>query len=118
MRKTVVLLFTVLFFSFGCSDLDDNLNVQIRVDNRTDLKLTQVSIDDLEFIDIDSGSKTAYKVKEDFLSPIQLTIVSDSLMTTLAINNIQQDTLQPGRYTYKINTFSDNEDLQYEVVKD
>lgn len=118
MLKTSVLLLTVLFFSIGCTDFDDKLNVQIRVQNDTEKNLTRVSIDSLEFIDIDTGARTAYKVKDDFLAVRQLIVEADSLIIPLSIDNVQQDTLLPGRYTYKINAFSDADGIQFEVIVD
>lgn len=118
MRKTAVLLLTILLFSIGCTDIDDKLNVQIRVQNSTEKRLTKVSIDSLAYIDIDAGSKTAYQVKDDFLAVRQITVEADSLVTSVSIDNIQQDTLQPGRYTYKINMFSEADGLQFEVIED
>lgn len=118
MRKTLVLLLTILFFSIGCTDFDDKLNVQIRVQNNTEKALAKVSIDSLEYNGIDAGAKTAYKVKDDFLTVRQITVEADSLVIPIAIDNIQQDTLQPGRYTYKINMFSEADGLQFEVIED
>jgi len=118
MKKTTILLLTILFFSIGCTDIDDKLNVQIRVHNSTEVILTKVSVDLLEYDDIAAGAKTAYKAKEDFLAVKQLTVESDSLVIPLTINNIQQDTLQPGRYTYKINIFSEADGIEFEVIED
>ena len=118
MRSTVIIFFSILLFSFGCTDIDDKMNVQIRVQNSTDKRLNKVSIDSLEYNDIDAGSKTAYQVKDNFLPARQLIVEADSLIIPVAIDNIQQDTLQPGRYTYKINTFSEADGLQFEVIED
>ena len=118
MRKAAVLLLTILFFSFGCTDFDDKLNVQIRVQNSTEITLAKVSIDTLEYSAIDAGNKTAYKLKDDFLPISQIIVATDSLVIPVTIDNIQQDTLLPGRYTYKINTFSAADGLQFEVIED
>lgn len=118
MRTTVVLLLTMLFFSIGCTDFDDKLNVQIRVQNSTEKTLNKVSIDSLEYLDIAAGDKTAYKVKDNFLAIRQLVVAADSLIIPLTIDNIQQDTLQPGRYTCKINMFSAADGIQFEFIED
>jgi len=95
MRKTAVLLLTILLFSIGCTDFDDKLNVQIRVHNTTEKTLKRVSIDSLVYTDIKADAKTAYQVKDDFLSVSQLIVEADSLVIPVSIDNIQQDTLQP-----------------------
>ena len=118
MRKTAVLVLTILLFSIGCTDFDDKLNVQVRVHNSTEKTFSKVLIDSLEYIDIQAGSKTAYKVKDGFLAPRQITAEADSLVIPISIDNVQQDTLLPGRYTYKINTFSNEDGLQFEVIQD
>jgi len=118
MKKPTVLFLTILLFSIGCTDFDDKLNVQIRVQNSTEKILTKVLIDSLEYNDIKSGSKTAYKVKEDFLSPGIVTAEADSLKRSIIIDYLVPDTLQPGRYTYKINRLSEEEGLGFEVIED
>lgn len=118
MRKTTVLLLTILLFSIGCTDFDDQLNVQIRVQNSTEKTLTKVLIDSVEYNSVDAGTKTAYQVKDNFLAVRQITVEADSLMRSVSLDNIQQDTLLPGRYTYKINMFSEVEGIQFEVIED
>lgn len=118
MRKTSVLLLTILLFSIGCTDFDDKLNVQIRVQNGTEKMLTKVSIDSLEYNSIETGAKTAYQVKDNFLAVKQIAVEADSLIRSVSIDNIQQDTLLPGRYTYKINMFSEVDGVQFEVIED
>lgn len=118
MRNLGFLLLTILLFSVGCTDFDDELNVQIRVQNSTEKKLIKVSIDNLEYFDIDAGAKTAYQAKDDFLAVRQLLVEADSLVIPVSIDNVQQDTLQSGRYTYKINAFSAADGLLFEVMED
>lgn len=119
MRNTFVLLLTALFFSVGCSDFDDELNLQIRVENNTALNFSEVAIDELLYTDIDSEARTAYMVKNGFGSPLEITVNADSLLSsTVAIDSMMQDTLAPGRYTLRINAFAVNQDLEFELIFD
>ena len=113
MKNTIVLLCVGLFFSMSCTDFDDELNVQIRIENNTDMTFEEVIIvnpdmpneegeapEDLIFTDVEADFQSAYQIYDSFYYQADVDIQTDSEVTTLSIAESFSplDSLPPGRY--------------------
>lgn len=115
---SLVLLCVVVFFS--CTDRDDNLEgVQIRVQNNTAAVLTEVTIDSLQFSDLQPDEIAFYQKYNGLSLPQSVLLKGDSLEMTLAIDTVFQiDSTQLNLFTYRIKGLSDDIETEVEVLKD
>ncbi len=106
MRKTAVLLFTILLFSIGCTDRDDNVSeINIRIKNTSNLNFDNVQVGDEDHIhtDISPDSFSEYLEYETAYRYAYIKIDSGAENYVLQpIDFVGETPLTIGFYTYEL----------------
>lgn len=120
MRNTVLLLCTVLLVASACTDRDDNLTgVQIRIENSTNKNFSLIELEEIRYEDVASGTSTFYQEYMGGIQPDFIQITTDSITHSTTISGTSEtDSILPGLYTYKLNSFSESDGMQFEIIED
>lgn len=115
---SLVIFCTIVLFS--CTDRDDNLEgVQIRVQNTTGTAFSEIVIDSLVFADVQPGDLLFYQMYNGLTLPRTISLVSDSLSTTVSIDSIFEiDSTQLNLFTYRIKGLTEVIGFEVDILKD
>lgn len=107
MRKTAVLLLTILLFSAGCTDRDDNVSsISIRIKNTSNLNFDTVQVGGANQVhaDIAPDSFSEYLEYETAYRYAYIEIISgDENYVLQPIDFVGETPLTIGFYTYELN---------------
>ena len=121
MRNTILLFFTVLLFSFGCTDRDDDISaINIRIQNNSSVDFDEVQVGGEGFIhtDVASGSFSEYLEYETAYQYAYIRIESDSETYVLQpIDFVGETPLALGFYTYELDV-SEEGNVSLKFVND
>ncbi|MFS4494156.1 hypothetical protein [Maribacter sp. 2308TA10-17] len=115
---SILICFTVVLFS--CTDRDDKLEgVQIRVQNTSISSFTEVGIDSLFFLDVQSGRTVFYQAYNGNVLPSNVILTTDSLSVSIAVDNtFEIDSTTLNLFTYKIKDLPEGDSTTIEILKD
>ncbi len=111
MKNIIVLFLTVLFFSVGCTDSDDDIGASIRIKNTSAINFDKVQVGDAQSLHANVAPNeyseylkygTAYKY-----AYIKIESGSETYVST-PIDFVGEKPLTPGFYTYELNVTEGN----------
>ena len=119
MKSTIILLCSILFFTFGCTDNDDNGPVRIRIKNNSTITFDTVQVGAVKnvYSDIEPGQFSSYLTYETAYTYNYIEIVSgDEVFVLQPIDFVGETPLEMGFYTYELDvTETGNVSLNFVV---
>ncbi len=120
--NTKLLLLLSLFTIFSCSNDDNDIQknqVNIRLENNSDLRFENATYNSVNFGDIEPGERTEYKTFENQYSygKVDITINGEEF-GWVPIDFVGEGLLENGNYTFKYNFNVDEQILTDELIKD
>jgi len=111
MKNAIVLLLTVLFFSVGCTDNDDDIGASIRIKNTSTIDFDKVQVGDADkpHGNIAPNEYSEYLKYGTAYEYAYIKIESGSETYVLQpIDFVGEKPLTPGFYTYELNVTEGN----------